>query len=126
MNKLVMPILIASLLLLATALPARADFVGAPGKIAGFLHNDDNSDDYGVYRGLVSIDEGGGTVQPYRWGGTLCAGRDLSIDQQSLLLQALRSKMRVLPYYLNGQAGVRCLVSFGITAKSKNDVTIAK
>lgn len=108
------------------ALPARADLVGDAGKIVGYLHNDNDSDDYGVYRGMVAVDEGGGSVRTYRWGGTLCSGRDLDIDQQALLLQAIRSKMRIMPYFKNGMAGIRCLVSFGLNQKSKYDPSLTK
>jgi len=125
-RRIAAPLALSIWMILFAALPAAADFVGSAGKIVGYLHNDNDSDDYGVYRGMVAVDEGGGMVQTYRWGGTLCAGRDLDIDQQSLLLQAIRSKMRILPYFKNGQAGIRCLVSFGMNMKPKYDASLAK
>lgn len=116
---------IAAALLFTATNAAWADFAGSPGKLVAFRHLDNDSDDYSTHRGMLVVDEGGGVLQAYRWGGTLCAGRDLDIDQQQLLLQGLRSKMRIVPAYKNGQAGVRCLVAFGLTLKTKFDSTVA-
>jgi hypothetical protein len=96
---------------------AHADLAGNPGRIAGFEHNDDSSDDFGVNTISVYIDEGGGVIQRYYNHGQACAGRILDNDQQLMLIEAMRGKLQVLPYYKPGGANVRCLVAFTFALK---------
>lgn len=124
MHRILTVLAVSGALLLGGTTGAWADLAGNPGKLVAFRHLDNDSDDYGTHRGMLVVDEGGSLLQEYRWGGTLCAGRDLDVDQQKLLVQALASKMRVVPAYKNGQAGVRCVVAFGLTSKSKFDSTV--
>jgi hypothetical protein len=107
--------------LLGGAAPALAqDNTGTPGKLVGLEHVDNDSDSYTTHRGRIWLDIGGGALDQYRWGGTLCAGRDLDIDQQQLLITTMAQKKGVVvPFWKNGQAGVRCLVRFYIVPNSK-------
>jgi hypothetical protein len=109
-----------------TATPALADFPGTPGKIVGMDHNDDSSDHSGLADGTLFIDEGSGAVRAYRWGGSWCPGRELDVDQQRMILDALRSKLLVLPYYKTGNGNERCLTAFGFTAKKSAIDEVAK
>lgn len=102
-----------------------ADSIGTPGKIYGLEHNDDSSDEAGLRDGALFIDEGD-VVREYLWGGSLCPGRDLDIDQQRMLLDALRSKIILLPYYKLGNGNSRCLTSFGFTGKKGAIADITK
>lgn len=111
----------------AGAVPALADSIGAPGRIVGIEHNDNDSDDAGTYTGRMFVDVGGGTIEPYYFGGVLCSGRDLTIDQQRVLLDQMHTKKGVvLPYYKVGQAAVHCLVSFGLATSSKTAPLVSK
>ena len=120
--------LLATLAAFAATLPtaALADFKGTAGKIVGIEHNDDASDDAAIVTGSLFIEENDGTPGSYRFGGGLCPGRDLSIEQQALLLDALRSKLIVQPYYKVGNGATRCLTSFLLVAKKSYAVTLAK
>lgn len=122
--KLVLPL--ACVLLLAGSEPARADSAGTPGKIVGLLHNDDDSDNVGTYTGQLFVDVGGGTIEEYYWGGVICSGRDLDVDQERMLVDAMNGKKKVLPYYQVGQAAVHCLVSYGFAASTKAIPVVAK
>lgn len=105
-----------SILLCLTAGEALADSIGVAGRIVGVEHNDDSSDDYGIAEGSVFVDEAG-TIREYRHGGSLCPGRLLDVDQQRMLVDAMRSKLTVIPYYKLGNGGSRCLVSYSFVAK---------
>jgi hypothetical protein len=105
---------------------AHADLNGVAGRIIGIEHNDDSSDDFGASTGSVFVDEGGGTITEYRHGGSLCPGRILDSDQQSMLLDAMRSKLTVLPYHKLGNGGARCLVSFSFVAKKSAAAAVTK
>lgn len=119
-------LILTTLLALAPAVGARADSNGTPGPIVGFEHNDDSSDDAGLADGSLFIDEGSGTIREYRWGGSLCPGRELDTAQQGMLLEAARGKWVVLPYYKLGNANTRCLTSFGFAMKKKSVGAITK
>lgn len=105
--------------LAATSVPAlaHADSNGSAGYVTSLTVNGKSSDTAGSYRGSVRIREGaepGSPNREYRWGGTICSGRDLDESEVSLLLEALRgrSDTQIVPRYKMGQAGVRCLVAF--------------
>lgn len=94
-----------------------ADSSGSAGSVISVTVLESSSDDYGSYRGKIVIREGtepSATQTEYRWGGTICANRNLSESNIALLVEALRgrSDTQVLPRYKMGQAGIRCLVSF--------------
>jgi len=58
--------------------------------------------------------------------GSLCLARVLDIDQQRMLLDAMRSKLTVLPYYKLGNGGARCLVAFSFVANKSAVPDITK
>ncbi len=108
-----------AILLAASSLPtlASADSSGSTGYVTSLTINTKSSDTYGSYRGSVVLREGtepASPVREYRWGGTICAGRDLTDADVQLLTEALRGRAdtQVIPRYKMGQAGSRCLVSF--------------
>lgn len=103
--------------LLLQAGAALADNAGTIGRIVGFQHNDPISSDF-IEEGRIYVDEGGGSLRQYKWGGSWCPNRDLDLDQQSLLLDAMRSKFAVLPYWKTGNGGVRCLIAFVFAPKA--------
>jgi hypothetical protein len=105
--------------LAAASVPALAfaDSSGAPGYVTSLTVNTKSSDSAGSYRGSVRVREGaepGSPNREYRWGGTICSGRDLAEIDIALLTEALRgrSDTQIVPRYKMGQAGARCLVSF--------------
>ncbi len=100
---------------------ARADSNGLPGKLVGFEHNDDSSDDFGLREGRVFVEEEGGTIRGYSWGSSLCPNRTLSTAQLEFLLRAMEAKWVVLPYFKVGNGATRCLVSFGFARKGYVD-----
>jgi len=96
-----------------------ADSTGNSGVVIALTVHESTSDDYGTHRGRVMIREGaepGSAQTEYRWGGTLCQGRNLTEANISLLMDAFRSRSdaQLIPRYKNGQAGIRCLTSFTI------------
>ncbi|MEZ4450744.1 MAG: hypothetical protein R3B09_14780 [Nannocystaceae bacterium] len=106
-------------LLTTAALPSMtfADSTGSPGYVISLTVHESSSDLYGTYRGSVTIRQGqepGSTQTEYRWGGTLCSGRNVTEANIELLTIALRgrSDTQIVPRYKMGQGGVRCLVSF--------------
>ncbi|MEW6268484.1 MAG: hypothetical protein AB1689_04210 [Thermodesulfobacteriota bacterium] len=102
-------------LVLALPVAASADSAGIPGKILGFEHNGDESDDAGLSHGVITVDEGNEATRQYHWGGSFCLERDLDIQQQQLLVTAIAHRMAILPYYKLGNGNTRCLVSFVLT-----------
>jgi hypothetical protein len=110
----------ATFLLTFGASGAVADETGTPGRLVAVAHVDDNSDDYNVFRGRFYLDSGADSLDKYYWGGTLCGGRDLTVEQQHLLFDALRlKKATVVPLWKTGMAGVRCSVGFTILNTAK-------
>jgi len=109
-----------AILLAASSLPtlaSAADSSGSTGYVISVTINTKSSDTYNSYSGSVVLREGtepASPVREYRWGGTLCSGRDLSSADVQLLTEAFRgrSDTQVIPRYKMGQAGSRCLVSF--------------
>jgi len=77
------------------AVPATtfADSSGSAGSVISVTVLESSSDDYGSYRGKIVIREGtepSATQTEYRWGGTICANRNLSESNIALLVEALR------------------------------------
>jgi len=108
-----------AILLAASSLPtlASADSSGNTGYVTSLTINMKSSNTYNSYRGSVVLREGtepASSLREYRWGGTLCAGRDLSDADVQLLTEAFRGRTdtQVIPRYKMGQAGSRCLVAF--------------
>jgi hypothetical protein len=119
--------ILAALLVCLVTTAAHADSPGTPGPALALIHNDDGSLDYGTWHGTLVVAESADLQRDYRWGGSLCIGaRDLDIDQQRLLLDAMRSKMLILPYYVLGNGNTRCLTSFIIVAKKSAAADVSK
>lgn len=101
----------------ATALAA--DSAGASGRVTKVTVNTSGSDEFAQSHGAVSIRTTGkkGRTSVYKWGGSLCPGRNLTPDQVQLLVLAMArpGAARVTPRYKKGQANTRCLVSFDIS-----------
>lgn len=113
--------------LLAPMAPmARADSTGTTGRLVTVEHVDDDSDDYGTYHGRIFVDVGSGLLNEYRWGGVICSGRDLDIDQQRLLVSAMNKKLVLIPYWKIGMGGIRCLMSFSIVSGAKLAPVVSK
>lgn len=112
-------IVVACALMAVCAQAAFADNEGESGRVVGFLVNSQYSDAYGTYRGRMGL-QVGNLVYEYRWGGTLCAGRDLNAEERQLLARAAGDrKLSVTPYWKPGQAGVRCVVAFAVAEKKQ-------
>lgn len=101
------------------------DSRGTAGPIVAFGHNDDSSNEGVLRGGSIYIDEGGGVLRRYIWSrfpyGALCVGRFLSDTQQLMLLEALQSRVFVIPFYRTGNASQRCLLSF-VFATNESDL----
>lgn len=95
---------------------ALADYVGIAGKVISVTINGSKSDDYKSYHGSVKIKPPGKRKRPveYKWGGTLCPGKNLTDHEVGLLVQAFhnRKTTHVLPRMKSGQAHTKCLVGF--------------
>jgi len=99
------------------ALASAADNSGIAGYVTSLTVNQKTSDSYSSFRGSIIVREGtepASATREYRWGGTLCSGRDLSDADIHLLVEALRGRAdtQIKPRYKTGQAATRCLVSF--------------
>lgn len=111
------PFLIAALtaaLLPATAL---ADSTGNIGTVSKFTVYESSSDNYGMSKGSLFVKErkekGKQEEREYKWGGSLCPGRELSPETIGLLFEVLRDrKTKITPTYKTGVANTRCLTGF--------------
>jgi hypothetical protein len=118
---------ITTILVPLLATTVRADTAGTPGTALALVHNDDGSNDYGAVNGTLVVSEPGNVLRDYSWGGSLCLGdRNLDIDQQRVLLDAIRSRMLILPYFLIGNGNTRCLTSFVLVGKKSAAADVAK
>ena len=97
---------------------ALADVTGTYGTVAQVTINIEKSDQYAAAHGRLIIDEGQQFFRHYQWGGAACSGRVLSDADETNLLMALRERQTlvVTPGYKSGAGGLRCLVSYRITA----------
>lgn len=92
---------------------AYADTDGTAGTVASVTVNESGSDDYSTVRGELVINEGQAN-RTYKWGGTVCSGRNVSETNVALLFEALRARdsVQLVPSYKSGIGGARCLVGF--------------
>jgi hypothetical protein len=112
--------LVSALVATTLMLPpvAIADSLGTAGKLVGLRDVNAASDDYALIRGSVWVDEGKGAITEYRWGGSVCPGRNLSEDEIANLSRALNdSQLRLIPIYQNGQGNSVCLTHFLLVSK---------
>lgn len=103
---------------LMSAGAARADNIGAYGPVAQVVVVGSQSDEYGMARGRLVIDEGQQFYRDYQWGGTACNGKNMSEADVANLLGALkdRREQTVTPIWKVGAGGARCLVAYRMTA----------
>lgn len=115
-----MKIASATALAAAALLPmpsAFADSIGAYGPVAQIAVHGPQSDEYGVARGRLVVDEGQQLYRSYQWGGTACNGKYMTEADVANLLLALRDRsgLNLTPIWKAGAGRVRCLVSYRIT-----------
>jgi hypothetical protein len=116
MRAAIVSAFVATALMLPPA--AIADSLGTAGKLVGLRDVNAVSDNYPLIRGSVWVDEGKGAITEYRWGGSVCPGKDLSEEEIANLSRALNnSKLRIIPIYKNGQGNSVCLTHFLLVAK---------
>lgn len=100
----------------AVMLPASAsaDSAGNAGNVEAVVIHEPGSDNYAMYKGAVVLKERAGSKREYRWGGSLCPGRDLSANSVNLLFEALRARkqVEVTPQFKLGNGSQRCLTGF--------------
>ncbi|NHK26885.1 hypothetical protein FF098_003055 [Parvularcula flava] len=73
------------------------------------------SDNYGKYRGTLTLDFLGTGAMDYKWGGSTCPGRDLSGEQVQMLVMARAHDLKVTPEHKRGQGGALCLTGFTLS-----------
>ncbi|MDC0674581.1 hypothetical protein [Nannocystis radixulma] len=104
--------------LTAVAVPAisYADSAGTVGNVEAVTLHEPGSDNYGMFNGSVTIKEKTGQKRDYKWGGSLCPGREISANSINLLFQALQARkaLEVTPNYKTGNGNERCLTGFKI------------
>ncbi|MFY0538356.1 hypothetical protein [Nannocystis pusilla] len=94
-----------------------ADSAGSIGNVDSVTVYESSSDDYAMANGVLSVREKSGTKRDYKWGGSLCPGRNVSADSISMLFDALRSQTQVeiVPSYKVGNGATRCLTGFKLS-----------
>ena len=112
--KQVLPVLLGA----AVAIPAAvayADTNGAEGTVESLTVYSSSSTLYTNRRGELKVREQGGTLRQYYFGGTKCSHMNLSTSQVELLARALNnSDVAIVPKYLPGTSGSRCVVGFSM------------
>jgi hypothetical protein len=106
--------LIAALTAVTLPAVASADSNGTAGNVEAVTVYETSSDNHAMFNGSVTIKDRTGQKRDYKWGGSLCPGRELSANSINLLFQALREKkqVEVTPTYKPGNGGERCLTGF--------------
>ncbi|MDC0721860.1 hypothetical protein [Nannocystis bainbridge] len=94
-----------------------ADSSGSLGTVDSVTLYESSSDDYAMANGVVSVREKTGTKRDYKWGGSLCPGRNVSSDSIGMLFDALRSQpnVEIVPSYKVGNGATRCLTGFKLS-----------
>lgn len=105
----------------SVALPSTsfADSTGVAGSVTAVTIHESSSDEYGTFNGSVTVREGNdasGTAREYKWGGSLCAGKNVGADDVRLLTEAMRARsdLQIVPSYKIGNGATRCLTGFKI------------
>ncbi|MFZ6183422.1 hypothetical protein [Nannocystis pusilla] len=111
--------LLAALTALMLPAAAFADSNGTVGNVEAVTLYESSSDNHAMFNGSVSIKEKTGQKRDYKWGGSLCPGRELSANSINLLFEALRAKkqVEVTPTYKAGNGGERCLTGFKLETR---------
>jgi hypothetical protein len=106
--------------LLAALVPATsfADSTGNSGVVDELSVYESGSDAYAMANGVLTVKESGGSKREYKWGGSLCAGRNVSASSISMLFDAMRSQaeVNIVPSYKTGSANTRCLTGFKLVS----------
>lgn len=97
-----------------------ADSNGTTGVVEELAVYESGSDNYAMANGILTVKEASGTKREYKWGGSLCAGRNVSASSISLLFDAMRSQanVNIVPSYKLGSGNTRCLTGFKMVNKS--------
>ncbi|MGQ0697865.1 MAG: hypothetical protein ACT4PZ_06425 [Panacagrimonas sp.] len=113
MNRLIKSVCLCAALGIAVPAAHAADTQGTTGQLISLKINETSSDSYAVQRGSLVIHENGLVPREYRFGGTICSGRNLSEQNQNNLASVDSSPTIVVtPFYKSGQGNVRCLVGY--------------
>lgn len=114
--------LLAGIGTLVTPAVAGADSAGADGRIVKLTINEPGSDDHATFRGAIKVRTGKKATDTYKWGGSLCAGLNLSEGSIARLAGAFHTRRftTVKPRFKNGAGGTKCLVSFDIRGKAND------
>jgi hypothetical protein len=108
--------LLAGLMIVSVPATTFADSDGLVGSVDSVTVNESGSDDYAMANGVVTVREKSGTKRDYKWGGSLCPGRNLSASSISTLFDALRTQnIEVAPSYKLGNGATRCITSFKLS-----------
>lgn len=109
--------LLAGMLIVSAPATTFADSSGSIGNVDSVTVFESSSDDYAMANGVLSVREKSGTKRDYKWGGSLCPGRNVSADSISMLFDALRSQTQVeiVPSYKVGNGATRCLTGFKLS-----------
>lgn len=109
--------LLAGMMIVSAPATTFADSAGSIGNVDAVTVYESSSDDYAMANGVLSVREKSGTKRDYKWGGSLCPGRNVSADSISMLFDALRSQTQVeiVPSYKVGNGATRCLTGFKLS-----------
>ncbi len=114
------PLLTGPLALLVLVHPVAADVQAATGRLVGLLVVEPTSNEYGLYRGSITVGDSIGGFATYHWGGSYCPGKDLSEASVAALHRALDNpRVVVQPFTLNGQGGALCVVAVRYILRSE-------
>lgn len=94
-----------------------ADSNGLYGAVDSVTVHESSSDNYAMVNGVLTVREKSGTKRDYKWGGSLCPGRNVSAGSLSMLFDSLRSQtnVQITPTYKLGNGNTRCLTGFKLT-----------
>lgn len=108
--------LIAALTAVMIPAVSFADSAGGVGNVEAVTLHEPGSDNHGMFNGSVTIKEKTGQKREYKWGGSLCPGREISATSIGLLFEALRARkaIEITPNYKTGNGNERCLTGFKI------------
>ena len=99
-----------------------ADTLGGTGKLAGLRSVSPDSSEFPKWHGSIWVEEPGGALVEYFWGGNRCPGLEIAESQVALLAANLQSKgLRIIPAFKLGAGGTQCLVHFMMVDKGIAD-----
>ena len=109
--------LLAGMMIVSAPATTFADSAGSIGNVDAVTVYESSSDDYAMANGVLSVREKSGTKRDYKWGGSLCPGRNVSADSIKMLFDALQSTqtIEIVPSYKVGNGATRCLTGFKLS-----------